>query len=407
MYNPTSTLICKPDNLQCIALQVFEIAENMDFNLSEEQNAIRDSVKNFTTQEITPFAKAWDEKNIFPIPTLKKAAAQGLAGIYVRSDVGGTELSRLDSALIFEELALGCPSTAAYLSIHNMVAALIDQYANDSLRQYWLPKFTSMDVLSSYCLTEPTSGSDAAALKTSAQRVGDFYVLNGSKAFISGGSVSDVYACMVRTGEAGPRGISCILVEKGTPGLSFGKKEEKLGWHSQPTTMVFFEDCKVPVSNLVGEEGQGFKIALSALNGGRINIAACSIGGASACLAYAKQYMQERKQFDKKLCDFQALQFRLADMATHLEAARLMVYRAAHALDTNSANLITYCAMAKRFATDSCFEICNQALQLFGGYGYIKEYPIERYFRDLRVHQILEGTNEIMRLIIAKAMLHE
>jgi len=377
----------------------------MDFNLTEEQIAIRDMARDFAEQEMAPHAKEWDEKHIFPVETLRKAAALGMAAIYIRSDVGGSELNRMAAALIFEELAAACPSTAAYLSIHNMVSWLIDQYGSETLRQQWLPKLTTMEIFSSYCLTEPSSGSDASALKTTATRDGDYYILNGAKAFISGGSVSDVYACMVRTGEEGPKGISCILVEKGTPGLSFGQPEQKLGWHSQPTTMVFFENCRVPVSNRVGEEGQGFKIALSALNGGRINIAACSLGGARQCIELTKQYMNERTQFKQKLAEFEALQFRFADMLTDLEASRLMIHRAAHALDTQHMDTITYCAMAKRLATDLCFEICNQAMQLHGGYGYIKDYPIERYFRDLRVHQILEGTNEIMRIIIARLQL--
>jgi alkylation response protein AidB-like acyl-CoA dehydrogenase len=316
--------------------------------------------------------------------------------------VGGSDLSRLDSAIIFEELAAACPSTAAYLSIHNMVGWMIDQYANDQLRQTWLPKLATMDVLSSYCLTEPSAGSDAASLKTTAVRDGDDYVINGAKAFISGGSTSDVYLCMVRTGGDGSQGITCVLVEKNTPGLSFGQREKKLGWHSQPTTMVFFENCRVPMSNRIGEEGQGFKIALSGLNGGRVNIAACSLGGAKACLNHARDYMQDRTQFKQKLAEFEALQFRFADMLTDLEASRLMTHRAANALDRQDPNTIMYCAMAKRLATDLCFQICNQALQLHGGYGYIQDYPIERFFRDLRVHQILEGTNEIMRLIISR-----
>lgn len=379
----------------------------MDFNITEEQRSFQLLAREFANNEIAPFAKEWDEQHFFPIPTLKKAAALGLAAIYVRDDVGGTNLTRLDSALIFEELSTACPSTAAYLSIHNMVAWLIDTYADEALRQLWLPKLASMEVLSSYCLTEPNAGSDAASLKTSAVRDGDHYVINGTKAFISGGSVSDLYACMVRTGDTSAKGITCLLVEKNSPGLSFGKKELKLGWHSQPTTMVFFENCRVPVSNRIGLEGQGFNIALSALNGGRINIAACSLGGAKACLSYAKQHMHERKQFNKKLTEFEALQFHFADMMTNFEAARLMVQRAAYALDHKDPRAAMYCAMAKRLATDYCFQICNDALQLFGGYGYMCEYPIERYFRDLRVHQILEGTNEIMRLIVARHVLDE
>lgn len=379
----------------------------MDFNPNQEQLAIQEMVRDFAATEIAPFAAEWDEKHQFPIDTLRKAAALGLAAIYVKGDVGGTDLSRLDSVLIFEELATACPTTAAYLSIHNMVGWLIDTYADESLRQRWLPRLATMDVLSSYCLTEPSSGSDAASLKTTATREGEDYILNGSKAFICGGGTSDVYACMVRTGGEGPQGISCVLVEKDSPGISFGKPEEKMGWRNLPTTMVFFENCRVPVTNRIGQEGQGFKIALSALNGGRINIAACSLGGAKQCITLARQYMLERHQFKQKLADFEALQFRFADMLTHLDASRLMVHRAATSLDKKDPNAIMHCAMAKRFATDLCFEICNQALQLHGGYGYIREYGVERYFRDLRVHQILEGTNEIMRLMIAKQAFHE
>lgn len=374
----------------------------MDFSFTPEQIAIRDTARQFAEKEMAPFAAEWDQKHHFPLETLRKAASLGLATIYVRGDVGGSELSRLTSALIFEELASACPSTAAYLSIQNMVAWLIDHYASPALRQHWLPKLVSMETLCSYCLTEPNSGSDAASLKTTAVREGDDYIVNGAKAFISGGSATDIYACMVRTGSEGPKGITCLLIEKDRPGISFGKLEAKLGWHSQPTTMVFFENCRVPVSNRIGEEGQGFKIALSALNGGRVNIAACSLGGAKKCITLTKQYMQERSQFNQKLAEFEALQFRFADLLTDFEAARLMVYRAACAIDDQDQRANTYCAMAKRFATDVCFNICNQALQLHGGYGYLQDYPIERYFRDLRVHQILEGTNEIMRLIIAK-----
>lgn len=379
----------------------------MQFQLTDLQSEFQILARNFAKEELAPFAKEWDEKSHFPIATFRKAAQLGMAGIYVKDDVGGTNLSRLDTAIIFEELATGCVSTAAYLSIHNMVAGLIDNFGNATQRQTYLPALLSMEKFGSYCLTEPGSGSDAAALKTTAVRDGDYYILNGTKAFISGGSVSDIYLCMVRTGEEGPKGISCVLVTKDTPGISFGKKETKLGWNSDTTTMVFFENCRVPVANLIGEEGQGFKIALTALNGGRINIAACSLGGAKACLEFSRNYMHERSQFNRKLVDFQALQFKYADMATSFEAARLMVYRAAHALDTNHPEAPLFCAMAKRFATDVGFQICDEALQLFGGYGYLRDYPVERYFRDLRVHRILEGTNEIMRVIIARRVLSE
>jgi butyryl-CoA dehydrogenase len=379
----------------------------MDFTLSAEQLAFQELARRFALDEMMPYVKEWDEKNIFPVDTLRKAAALGFASLYVTSELGGTHLSRLDGALIFEELATACPSTAAYLSIHNMVAALIDHYADDKLRHKWLPSLINMDTFGSYCLTEPNSGSDAASLKTTATRLNDEYVLNGAKAFISGGSISDIYVCMVRTGEEGPKGITCLLVEKDRPGISFGKKEKKLGWHSQPTSMVFFENCHVPVSNRIGQEGQGFKIALSALNGGRINIAACSLGGARKCLQLAREYMLEREQFKKRLADFQALQFKFADMFTAWESAKLLVHKAATTLDLNDPQAILYCAMAKQLATDNAFNICNEALQIFGGYGYLCEYPIERYFRDLRVHKILEGTNEIMRLIISRQIFED
>lgn len=379
----------------------------MDFHLSEEQISIKDMVRQFAENEILPHADQWDLEHTFPKETLRLAAQLGLAAINVRPEVNGSQLSRLDGAVIFEELATACPSTAAYLSIHNMVTSLIDRFANDLLRQKWVPLLANLTYFSSYCLTEPSSGSDAASLKTTAVKEGDVYIVNGAKAFISGGHESDVYICMVRTGEEGANGISCLLIERNTPGLTFGKPEQKLGWHSQPTTMVFFENCRVPTAHLIGKEGQGFKIALSALNGGRINIAACSLGGAKKCLQLTHQYMHQREQFGQKLRDFEALQFKYADMLTDYEAAKLMVYRAAWALDNQHANAPMYCAMAKRFATDLCFAICNSALQLHGGYGYIRDYSIERYFRDLRVHQILEGTNEIMRLIIARQALQE
>lgn len=379
----------------------------MNFELSGQQQSIQSLARNFAMEELTPYAAEWDKAGFFPIETLRKAASLGFAGLYVNDDIGGTHLPRLDAALIFEELASGCVSTAAYLSIHNMMASIIDHYGNNEQRLRWLPHLLTMEYFGSYCLTEPSSGSDAAALLTTAIKDGDHYILNGAKAFISGGSVSDIYVCMVRTGGPGPKGISCIVVEKGTAGLSFGKKEEKMGWNNQPTSMVFFENCRVPVANLLGKEGEGFKIALSALDGGRINIAACSLGGARACLSLAKNYMEERQQFGRKLSEFEALQFKLADMATELEAARLMVYRAAAALDTQHKETPLYCAMAKRFATDAGFNICNQALQIYGGYGYLKDYPLERFVRDVRVHQILEGTNEIMRLIIARRIFSE
>ncbi|KTD03625.1 acyl-CoA dehydrogenase family protein [Legionella feeleii] len=379
----------------------------MDFKLSEEHLAFRDMAAEFARNKLAPNAANWDEHGFFPVETLREAASLGMAGIVSADDIGGSNLKRLDAALIFEQLATGCITTSAYLSIHNMVTSLVDRYADEPLRRAWGPRLTSMAALASYCLTEPESGSDAASLKSRAILDGDHYVLNGAKAFISGGSVSDVYLCMVRTGDESHHGISCLLIEKNTPGLSFGKLERKMGWCSQPTCMVYFEDCRVPVANRVGAEGMGFKIALSALNGGRVNIASCSLGGAIACLRLTQNYLNERKQFGKSLNQMQALRFYFADMLTDFEAARLMVYRAADALDKEDPHAPMYCAMAKRLATDIAFRISDKAMQLHGGYGYLHDYQIERIFRDLRVHQILEGTNEIMREIIAKASLDE
>lgn len=377
----------------------------MEFDLTEDQRAIQDLARGFAAEHMAPFAGGWDENQIFPVETLRKAAELGFAGLYCRDQFGGTGLSRLDAAILFEELSAACPSTAAYLSIHNMAAWMIDTFGNEEQRAKWLPDLFSMAHFASYCLTEPGAGSDAASLRTRAERDGDHYVLNGSKAFISGGGASDIYVVMVRTGGPGPKGISCLVVEKGTPGLSFGKKERKMGWNSQPTAQVMFEDARVPVANRLGAEGDGFKIAMKGLDGGRLNIASCSLGGARACLEAAKAHMDVRQQFGKKLNEFQALQFKLADMATELDAARLMVHRGAVALDAGHAEATTWCAMAKRFATDAGFQIANDALQLHGGYGYIRDYPVERILRDLRVHQILEGTNEIMRVIIARRLL--
>ena len=377
----------------------------MDFELSEQQRAIKDTARAFAHGEMMPLARQWDEEEVFPAETLRQAAALGFGGIYVSADLGGSALSRLDAALIFEELAQGCPSTAAYISIHNMVAWMIDAYGAGELRERVLPDLCSMAKFASYCLTEPDSGSDAASLKTRAVRENDHYVLDGNKAFISGGGRSDVYIVMARTGEGGPPGISCFLVENGTPGLSFGAKEKKLGWHSQPTAMVILEGCRIPVANRIGAEGQGFKIAMRALDGGRLNIAACSLGGAQFCLDRTVTYMKERKQFGTRLADFQALGFRIADYATAIEAARLMLHRAAAALDLGDPNATRLAAMAKRLATDTGFDVVNGCLQLHGGYGYLRDHPIERVLRDLRVHQILEGTNEVMRVIVSRDML--
>ncbi len=379
----------------------------MDFELTEEQRAFQELARNFARDEMAPNAAAWDRDSVFPVAVLRQGAGLGFAGLCVRDDVGGAGLTRLDAALIIEELAGACPSTAAYISIHNMACWMIDHYGSDAQRHRWLPKLMTMQHFASYCLTEPGAGSDAAALTTRAERDGDAYVLNGAKAFISGAGSSDVYVCMVRTGGGGANGISTLVVEKDTPGLSFGRNEAKLGWNSQPTAAVFFEDCRVPVANRLAAVGDGFKIAMRGLDGGRVNIAACSLGGAATCLEAARRHLKTRRQFGRALAEFQALRFRLADMATELEAARLMVHRAAARLDGGHADATAQVAMAKRFATDVCFQVVDQALQLHGGYGYIREYPIERHLRDLRVHRILEGTNEIMRVIIARHLLED
>jgi alkylation response protein AidB-like acyl-CoA dehydrogenase len=379
----------------------------MDFDLSDEQRAFQETARDFARDEWLPHAPGWDAREEFPVEALRKAAALGFAGIYVGEQFGGSGLSRLDATIIFEELAAACVSTAAYLSIHNMAAWMIDRFGGDAQRARLLPKLMTMEHFASYCLTEPGSGSDAAALAARARRDGGHYVLDGVKAFISGGGRSDLYVTMLRTGEAGPKGISCLVVENGTPGLSFGQPERKLGWHSQPTAMVMFDDCRVPVANRLGAEGEGFAIAMMGLDGGRLNIGACSLGGARACWEAARNYMLERRQFGQRLADFQALQFKLADMATELDAARLMLRRAAVSLDKADPDATLHCAMAKRLATDAGFQVANEALQLHGGYGYLKDFPIERYLRDLRVHQILEGTNEIMRVIIARRLLRQ
>ena len=361
--------------------------------------------RDFADKEMAPHAAVWDANGTLPVQTLRAAADLGMAGMAVPAEDGGSGLSRLDGALVLEQLASACPSTAAFLSIHNMVAWMIAAYGNTAQKSAYLSNVTTMASLVSYCLTEPEAGSDAGSLRTRAEAVPGGYCLTGEKAFISGGSVSDLYMVMARTGGDGPNGISCILVEKGTPGLTFGNLERKLGWHSQPTAAVILTDCRVPAENLIGEQGEGFRIAMRALDGGRVNIAACSLGGAQTCLDLATDYAMQRRQFDRPIADFQAIKFKLADMATDLEAARLMVYRAAAALDSDDQDRTKLCAMAKRLATDLCFEICNTALQIHGGYGYLQDFPIERYVRDLRVHQILEGTNEIMRVIIAKRLL--
>ena len=379
----------------------------MDFQLTEDQRAVEEAARRFAKDKLAPHAAEWDETEHFPVDVMREAAELGFASIYVKSDVGGSEMSRLDAAIIFEELSAGCTSTAAFISIHNMASWMIDRFASDEVRKRFLPKLATMEHIGSYCLTEPGSGSDAASLRTRAVKDGDHYVLNGSKAFISGAGTSDIYVCMVRTGEEGPKGISCIVVEKGTPGLSFGKMEKKMGWKSQPTAQVIFDNCRVPVANRVGAEGEGFRIAMAGLDGGRINIGACSVGTARAALEEAKAYVSDRKQFGKPIAEFQATQFKLADMATELEAARLMIRNAADALDKKLQRATMLCAMAKRFASDLGFKIANDSLQLHGGYGYLKDFPAERHVRDLRVHQILEGTNEVMRVIIGREMFRQ
>ena len=377
----------------------------MDFSLTEEQQAIEDAARAFAAAEMAPHSARWDEEKHFPVDMLRKAAALGYGGLYVREDVGGSGLSRLDAAIVFEQLSYGDVATAAFLSIHNMAAWMIDRFGEEDLRRRYLPRLASMELIASYCLTEPGAGSDAAALATRAQRDGEAYVLNGSKAFISGAGVSDVYVVMARTGGPGASGISAFVVEKNAPGLSFGAQERKMGWNAQPTAQVNFDDCRVPAENRIGRECEGFGLAMAGLDGGRINIAACSLGGAALALDAATAHLQARKQFGSPLKDFQGLQWRLADMATVLDAARLMVRRAADALDRRDPQARRYCAMAKRFATDAGFDVANQALQLHGGYGYLRDYPLERIVRDLRVHQILEGTNEIMRVIVARELL--
>ena len=376
----------------------------MDFNLSEDQRAIEDAARAFAMAELAPHSARWDEDSYFPVDVMRKAAELGFAGLYVREDVGGSSLSRLDASIVFEQLSYGDVSTAAFISIHTMASWMIDRFGSEDLRRRYLPRLTTMELIASYALTEPGSGSDAAAMKTSARKDGDGYVLNGSKAFISGAGTSDIYLVMARSGGPGAKGISAFVVEKGTPGLSFGAAERKMGWNSQPTAQVNFDDCCIPEANRIGEEGEGFKFAMAGLDGGRINIASCSLGGASFALDTTKTYLETRNQFGQALKEFQGLQWRFADMATELDAARLMVRRAAHALDQKHPKATQYCAMAKRFATDAGFEVANQALQLHGGYGYLRDYPLERIVRDLRVHQILEGTNEIMRVITAREL---
>lgn len=380
----------------------------MHFELTEEQSAIQDMARKFTADEITPFAGHWDEEHVFPRETLNKAAELGFAGIYVGEEYGGIGLSRVDAGLIMEALAYGCPSTAAFISIHNMATWMIDSFGNDELRAKYVPQLVTMEKIVSYCLTEPGAGSDAASLKTRAERDGDDYVLNGGKAFISGGGVNEVYVVMARTDQGSKAGgISCFVVDKDTPGLSFGGQERKMGWHSQPTAAVLFDDCRIPASNMVGEPGDGFKIAMKGLDGGRLNIGACSLGGAQRCLDDAITYVKERRQFGQRIADFQNTQFMLADMKTQLEAARALLYIAADKVSRETIDKTQWAAMAKLLSTETGSKVVNDALQLHGGYGFLMDFPMERFLRDLRVHEILEGTNQIMRFVIGRELVNE
>jgi alkylation response protein AidB-like acyl-CoA dehydrogenase len=377
------------------------------FDLTDDQREIQDLARKFTADRITPFAAEWDEKHIFPRETIKAAAELGFASIYVSEESGGIGLGRLEAALIMEAMAYGCPSTSAFISIHNMAAWMIDRFGSQGLKDKYLPRLTTMEWIASYCLTEPSSGSDAAALKTRAVRNGDHFVVNGTKQFISGGGENELYLVMVRTGEDGPKGISCLAIEKDMAGVSFGANEKKLGWHSQPTRQVVLEDVRVPVENMVGGEGEGFRIAMMGLDGGRLNIGACSLGGAQRCLDESIAYTKDRQQFGQPIAEFQNTQFMLADMATELEAARALLYVAAAKVTANAPDKTRFAAMAKRLATDSGSKIVNDALQLHGGYGYLQDYPIERFWRDLRVHSILEGTNQVMRMIVGRDLVRQ
>lgn len=377
------------------------------FELTDEQLAIQDITRKFTADEITPFAAEWDETHHFPRDVIQKTGELGFGAIYVSEESGGIALGRLEAALIMEAMAYGCPATSSYISIHNMASWMIDRFGGDAVKAKFLPRLVTMEHIASYALTEPGSGSDAAGLKTTAKLDGNHYVLNGTKQFISGSGFNDIYVVMVRTGEHKSKGISCLVVEKGTPGLSHGAPEKKLGWNASPTAQLIFEDCRVPVENRVGAEGEGFSFAMAGLDGGRLNIGACSLGGAQRCLDEAVAYTKERQQFGQPIADFQNTQFMLADMATELEAARALLYLAAAKVTANAPDKTRFSAMAKRLATDSGSNVVNNALQLFGGYGYLKDYPIERFWRDLRVHSILEGTNQVMRMIVGRDMLRQ
>jgi alkylation response protein AidB-like acyl-CoA dehydrogenase len=377
------------------------------FALTDDQLAIQEMAQRFTADAITPYAAKWDEEHIFPRDTVKAAAELGFGAIYVSEESGGIGLGRLEAALIMEAMAYGCPSTSAFVSIHNMASWMIDRFGSPAVKDKYLPSLVGMDKLASYCLTEPSSGSDAAALKTKAVREDDDWVVTGTKQFISGGGENEIYVVMVRTGEDGPKGISCLVIEKDMPGVSFGAQEKKLGWHSQPTAALNLDNVRVPAENMVGGEGEGFRIAMMGLDGGRLNIGACSLGGAQRCLDEAVKYTKERKQFGTAIADFQNTQFMLADMATRVEASRALLYTAAVKVTENAPDKTRFAAMAKRFATDECSAVVNDALQLFGGYGYLQDYPIERFWRDLRVHSILEGTNQIMRMIVGRDLLRQ
>jgi alkylation response protein AidB-like acyl-CoA dehydrogenase len=377
------------------------------FDLTEDQREIQELARRFTADRITPHAGEWDEKHIFPRDTIKAAAELGFAAIYVSEEQGGIGLGRLEAALIMEAMAYGCPSTSAFISIHNMASWMLDRFGSQALKAKYLPDLVTMERMASYCLTEPSSGSDAAALRTRAVRDGADYVLTGTKQFISGAGENDVYLVMARTGEEGPRGISCFVVEKDTPGVSFGGQERKLGWHSQPTAQVNLDGVRVPAENLVGQEGEGFRIAMMGLDGGRLNIGACSLGGAQRCLDEAIRYTRDRKQFGRAIADFQNTQFTVADMDTELQAARALLYAAAAKVTAEAPDKTRFAAMAKRFATDTGSSVVDRALQLHGGYGYLMDYPIERFWRDLRVHSILEGTNQVMRMIIGRELVRE
>jgi alkylation response protein AidB-like acyl-CoA dehydrogenase len=379
----------------------------MDFELSEEQRLLVASARTFASRELAPHAADWDRDHHFPVEVIRKAADQGFLALYLSEADGGLGLSRLSASLIFEQLAAGCVATTAFLTIHNMASWMLAHFAEPELKEAWLPGLISGELLASYCLTEPDAGSDAAHLRSRARRDGDSYVIDGSKCFISGAGSTQVLIVMARTGEDGARGISCFLVPGDAEGVRYGRNELKMGWRAQPTRTITFEGVRIPAGNRIGPEGQGFVYAMKGLDGGRINIASCSLGAAQAALEQSLRYVEERKQFGKPLSEFQALQFRLADMLTDLTASRQMVRLAAHKLDAGDLEASLYCAMAKRFATDRCFELCNQALQLHGGYGYLNDYPLERWVRDSRVHQILEGTNEIMRVIIARRLLEQ